>query len=75
VMIAAYRVIIEGVSGEMAMDQMWRYRGPWSGADARYIQGLSKHRDEIRHKVAEWIPRVKRDARVVCAEGTCVVSH
>jgi protein tyrosine phosphatase (PTP) superfamily phosphohydrolase (DUF442 family) len=74
VMVAAYRVIIEGVSAESAMDQMWRYRGPWSKADANYIRSLSKRRDEMRQKVVEWIPKVKMDARVVCAEGTCAVS-
>jgi protein tyrosine phosphatase (PTP) superfamily phosphohydrolase (DUF442 family) len=74
VMVAAYRVIIEGVSGESAMGQMWQHRGPWSRADANYIRSLSGRRDEMRRRVTEWVPKVKRDARVVCAGGTCTVS-
>jgi tyrosine-protein phosphatase SIW14 len=74
VMIAAYRVLIEGVSDEEAIDEMRRYSGPWFKADAKYIRALSKRREEIRHKVMEWIPKLKKDAQVVCANGVCAVS-
>jgi tyrosine-protein phosphatase SIW14 len=74
VMVAAYRVLIEGVSDEEAIDEMRRYPGPWFKADAKYIRALSKRREEIRHKVMEWIPKVKKDAQVVCANGICAVS-
>jgi protein tyrosine phosphatase (PTP) superfamily phosphohydrolase (DUF442 family) len=74
VMVAAYRVVVEGVSAESAMGEMWQHRGPWSGADANYIRSLSNRRNEIRQKAAEWIPKVKMDARVVCAEGKCAVT-
>ncbi len=75
VMSAAYRVLIEGISNEAAIEEMGRYRGAWFIDDAKYIRGLSsKRREEIRHKVLEWIPKLKKDAQVVCSKGTCVVS-
>ena len=75
VMVAAYRVLIEGVSDEEAVEEMRLYRGLWFNADAKYIRGLSpKRREEIRSKVIEWIPRLKKDAQVVCAIGNCAVS-
>jgi protein tyrosine phosphatase len=74
VMVAAYRVLIEGVSDEEAIEEMGRYQGWWFKADAKYIRALSKQSEEIRHKVMEWIPKLKKDDQVVCANGTCVVS-
>jgi protein tyrosine phosphatase (PTP) superfamily phosphohydrolase (DUF442 family) len=75
VMIAAYRIIIEGVSVEEAIEEMRRYHGKWFKADTKYIRALSKRREEIRQKVMEWIPKLKRDAKIVCGNGTCVVSE
>jgi Ni,Fe-hydrogenase III small subunit len=51
-------------------------QGFWFIADAHYIRGLlPKRREEIRRKVMEWIPKLKMDAQVVCAIGTCAVSE
>lgn len=75
VMVAVYRMLIEGVPDEAAIEEMKRYRGFWSTVDEKYIRGLSsKRREEIRRKVTEWIPKLKMDARVICANGTCAVS-
>ena len=74
VMVAAYRVLVEGVGDEEAIEEMRRYRGQWFKADAKYIRALSKRREEIRRKVMEWIPKLKMDAKVVCANGICAVS-
>jgi protein tyrosine/serine phosphatase len=75
VMAAAYRVLIEGVSDEDAIEEMRRYRGQWFKADSEYIRGLSpKRREEIHDKVMKWIPKLKKDAQVVCANGICAVS-
>jgi len=75
VMVAAYRVLIEGVSDEEAIEEMKGSQGLWFIADAHYIRGLlPKRREEIRRKVMEWIPKLKMDAQVVCAIGTCAVS-
>jgi protein tyrosine/serine phosphatase len=75
VMIAAYRIIIEGLSVEEALEEMRLYQGKWFTADAKYIRALSKRREEIRQKVTEWIPKLKRDAQIVCSNGTCIVSE
>jgi len=75
VMIAAYRVLIEGVSNEDAIEEMSRYKALWLKADEIYIRGLlPKRREEIRRKIMEWLPKLKMDAQVVCANGTCAVS-
>ena len=75
VMVAAYRVLIEGVSDEKAIEEMTHSKGLWFKVDEKYIRGLvPERREEIRRKVTEWIPRLKMDARVVCANGTCTVS-
>jgi protein tyrosine/serine phosphatase len=74
VMVAAYRVIVEGVSDKGTIDEMRLYDGSWFKVDAKYIRGLSERREEIRRKVAEWIPKLKNDAQVVCTRGICVVS-
>ena len=75
VMVAAYRVLIEGAGVEEAIEEMRRYRGLWFTVDAAYIRGLTPaRREDIRRKAAEWIPKLHPDARVVCANGTCLVS-
>jgi protein tyrosine phosphatase (PTP) superfamily phosphohydrolase (DUF442 family) len=71
-MVAAYRVVIEGVSAEKAIHEMVRYGGAWSGPDTRYILSLAKRRDEMQKRVAAFVPI--RDAQVVCTDGHCSVS-
>jgi protein tyrosine/serine phosphatase len=75
VMVAAYRILIERVSDEEAIEEMQRYKGIWLEADVKYIRGLLPElRKEIRRKVMEWIPKLKKDAQIVCKKGTCIVS-
>lgn len=75
VMVAAYRVIVEGVSADEAIEEMGRYQGIWSKAGSGYIRGLSpERREEIRRKAAEWIPKLERDAQIVCENGKCDVA-
>lgn len=75
VMVAAYRVIVEGIGAEEAIDEMGRYRGLWFEADAGYIRSLSpEHREEIRRNVMEWMPELKVDAQIVCGKGACAAS-
>jgi protein tyrosine phosphatase (PTP) superfamily phosphohydrolase (DUF442 family) len=75
VMIAAYRIIIEGSSDKKAIEEMGLYQGRWFKPDAEYIRSLSKRREEIRQKIMEWILKLKKDAQVVCANGKCVISE
>ena len=74
VMVAAYRVIVEGTSADAAIEEMGRYQGIWFRADAGYIRGLSpERRQEIRRKAAAWIPKLERGSRIVCENGKCEV--
>src|SRR6267378_4938443 len=75
VMVAAYRVIVEGAGTDEAIEEMRRYQGIWFKADSGYIRSLSpERREEIRRKAAAWIPKLERDSRIVCENGKCDVS-
>ncbi len=75
VMVAAYRVIVEGLSRDAAIAEMRRYQGIWFKADSAYIRSLSSERRyEIRRKAAAWMPKLKRDSRIICENGKCKVS-
>ena len=75
VMVAAYRVIVEGLSRDAAIAEMRRYQGIWFKADSAYIRSLSSERREaIRRKAAAWMPKLKRDSRIICENGKCGVS-
>jgi protein tyrosine phosphatase (PTP) superfamily phosphohydrolase (DUF442 family) len=74
-MVAAHRVVIEGRTAESAIHEMTRYGGAWSGPDTRYILSLSKRREEMQRRVAEWVVKLKRDALVTCTNGRCAVSN
>jgi protein tyrosine phosphatase (PTP) superfamily phosphohydrolase (DUF442 family) len=73
-MVAAHRVLIEGVSPESAIRDLSRYGGAWSGPDTRYILALSQRREEMRRRIAEWVAKLKPDALVTCSDGRCSVS-
>ncbi len=75
-MIAVYRMLMEGVSKADAIEELRRNRGNWLKVDEQYIRDLSPHQlEEIRRKMAAWIPRLKMDARVVCSQGACAITH
>ncbi|MEK6805761.1 MAG: tyrosine-protein phosphatase [Pseudomonadota bacterium] len=75
VMIAAYRVMVEGMSDEVAIAEMGRYQGLWFKADANYIRGLSpERREKMRRKVTEWELKLKKEAQIVCEKGACAIS-
>ena len=72
IMVAAYRVF-GGADIEETITEMEKYGGFWSRADADYLRTLTpQHRAAIEERVAQWIPRVKRSARIVCGGGRCV---
>jgi len=76
VMVAAYRVIVEGEGDdnaiEKAVKEMEAYQGHWFKADASYIRSLTpERREKIRRKAKEWIPKLKQEARFVCKAGQC----
>ncbi len=75
-MIAAFRMLMEGVSEEDAIAELRRNRGNWLTVDEKYIRDLSAHHlENLRRKTAEWTAKLKMDARVVCSNGSCAISH
>ncbi len=80
VMVAAYRVIVEGNDQDDAIDsavaEMQRYRGFWFESDAAYIRSLTRERRaDIRKKMNAWIPRIKREALIRCEQGKCKIAE
>jgi protein tyrosine phosphatase (PTP) superfamily phosphohydrolase (DUF442 family) len=74
VMVAAYR-IFHGADIEKTIEEMEKYGGFWSPQDAGYIRTLTpQRRSAIEARIAAWIPRLKRSAKVLCSEGKCTVS-
>lgn len=75
VMVAAYR-IFEGADIEETIRDMQGYGGFWSKADADYLRTLTPERRALIEKqVRDWMPKVKRSARVLCAAGRCALDQ
>jgi protein tyrosine/serine phosphatase len=75
VMIAAYRVLVEGAGTEAAIEEMRRYRAPWFEANAKYIRALGpERRERIRRHTQQWVARLKPSASISCEHGSCVVA-
>lgn len=72
--VAAYEVLFEGVTPESAIHQMNRYGPAWSGPDSRYIIRLSKHREEMKRRIAELVPTLEPEAVVTCSNERCSVT-
>lgn len=71
-MVAAYRVLIEGTSGEDAIAEMARFRSPYLRFDRKYISSLQgDRRTEIMQKMLEWKSRLKPSARIMCIGEKC----
>ena len=74
VMVAAYRVF-NGTPVEDAIAEMGRYGGEWFKYDAQYIRSLTpQRRAELEKQIEAWIPKLQRDAQIVCADGGCALS-
>ena len=74
VMIAAYRMLVEGVATETAIAEMRAYQAPWFGANAKYLRALGpERRKQIERQRQHWIARLKPNARIRCEQGRCVV--
>ncbi len=72
VLVAAYRVLVDGVSRDEAIAEMARYHSPWLHFDARYIHGLTQERrEQILQKAAGWESRLRPTARIECVHGRC----
>ena len=71
VMVAAYR-IFNGMPIEDAIAEMGRYQGEWFSQDAKYLRTLTPDRIAVlERQVAQWIPKLKREATFVCEGSAC----
>jgi protein tyrosine phosphatase (PTP) superfamily phosphohydrolase (DUF442 family) len=76
VLIAAYRVLIEGASREQAIDEMARFHSPWLSLEIRYVRGLDEARQAaILHNAQAWAPRLRPTAGIECVRGNCRFSR
>ena len=74
IMIAAYRVF-NGTPIDVAIEDMKGYGGIWFQHDAAYVRSLTpQRRGELEAQIAAWIPRLRRDATLLCANGKCTVA-
>ena len=72
VMIAAYRVMLEGASIESAIGEMQKYQGVWFKQDAEYLRGLTgEHRARIEKMTESRIGQIQREARLECSASGC----
>lgn len=73
VMVAAYRIILQGMTGpaEVAevIEEMQSYKGFWSDAIAEYIHRLWRNREEIRERVRAY--DVEEPLSILCDNGRC----
>ena len=73
VMVAAYRVLEEDVSVEVAISEMEGYQGIWFQDDAAYIRKLVGERaGRLRAMTADRVSALRPEARLVCTESGCV---
>jgi protein-tyrosine phosphatase len=69
VMIAAYKIISERQNVTEVLNEMQSYRGFWSNATTKYIEGLVQRRDEILQKVNTF--PVEQPKQIICTNGQC----
>jgi protein tyrosine/serine phosphatase len=72
VLIAAYRILVEGASREQAIAELRRFHSPWIQLEVRYVRSISDDRKtEILRQVAQWEPLAGPSARIDCRRGRC----
>jgi protein tyrosine phosphatase (PTP) superfamily phosphohydrolase (DUF442 family) len=72
VMVASYRIIIEGVAVNVASEEMKRYGGIWAKQDEQYLLTLTPEKaNSIKVLAANFEAATKPNAIVRCALGAC----
>jgi hypothetical protein len=72
VLVASYRILVEGVSREAAVAEMARFHSPWLPLERRYLLGLSEARQrQILRDVENWKARLKPLGWFQCMHGRC----
>ena len=74
VMVAAYRIIEEGMPVEAAIEEMGRYNGFWFQQDAEYLRSMAAERmAQVKALADRKLPGLRRAARFECGEQGCVL--
>jgi protein tyrosine/serine phosphatase len=72
VLLAVYRMLVEGVSADDAIAELARFRSPWLPLEKRYLNGLSEtRREQIRRNAEKLKPGVHPEGRFECRDGGC----
>jgi hypothetical protein len=72
VMVASYRIIIEGVPINSAIDEMRRYAGIWAKHDEGYLLTLTPEKVNRLKEMASSYEQTTKPNRVVrCTKGVC----
>jgi protein-tyrosine phosphatase len=72
VMVASYRIIIEGVPIETAVDEMKRYKGIWATQDEQYLHTLTPDKvSTMKQAAADYERTTNPDSVVRCEQGSC----
>jgi protein-tyrosine phosphatase len=72
VMVAAYRIIIEGISMSAAIEEMKRYEGIWSKQDEQYLLTMTEEKvNRLREAAAKFSGSTKPNTIVRCKNGAC----
>jgi protein-tyrosine phosphatase len=74
VLIASYRVLVEGVNPEDAIHEIERFHSPWLPVDAKYIRSLNERHAAILEKASKWRNELTPAAKIECSDGRCAYS-
>jgi hypothetical protein len=72
VLAAAYRILIQGLDPERAVEDIRGLHSPWLAVEIAYLRSLTPTRKaDILRKVHYWLPRVRARAQIRCMQGRC----
>jgi protein tyrosine/serine phosphatase len=72
VMVAAYRVLLEGWSPELAVAEMGKYKGIWFKEDAEYINSLrGEHRASLETSIQARLKDIRPTVSLTCSVRGC----
>lgn len=74
VMVAAYRVLLEGMPIESAIAEMQKYQGVWFKQDAEYLRSLTgEHRVRLEKMAEARLGQIQPEAQLECSAAGCNV--
>ena len=72
VLVAAYRVLIDGIGPDQAIREIKDLHSPWTSVEVRYLRSLtSARRISLMREVAGKEPLVQPDGEFRCGGGRC----